>query len=189
MQEQANFWGCKGFLPEFPQTCPKSFCEPFACKFSPTKIMKIFLVWPQRKGLHVLICKRWAPFVWNQTMLGAIFARKDFADFQEFFPDFRQIKTFGNTFALTAPPPPTSLNNITQLILGCTIIRDEWITIIRLWWLSEWLVAYVHHLPVTIIYMWRYLQAATTRWPPWSFINPIWHSSTLCLHWSAFMPL
>jgi len=28
-----------------------------------------------------------------------------------------------------------------------------------------------------------------TRWPPWSFTNPIWHSAILCLHWSAIMPL
>jgi len=26
------------------------------------------------------------------------------------------------------------------------------------------------------------------RWQPWSFTNPIWHSATLCLHWSAIMP-
>jgi len=25
VQEQANFWGCEGFLPEFSQTCQKNF--------------------------------------------------------------------------------------------------------------------------------------------------------------------
>jgi len=28
-----------------------------------------------------------------------------------------------------------------------------------------------------------------TRWPPWSFANPIWHNAPLCLHWSAIVPL
>ena len=32
-------------------------------------------------------------------------------------------------------------------------------------------------------------QGWLTRWPPWSFTNPIWHSTTLCLHWSAIMTL
>jgi len=28
-----------------------------------------------------------------------------------------------------------------------------------------------------------------TRWPPWSFANPMWHSAPLCLHWSGIVPL
>ena len=28
-----------------------------------------------------------------------------------------------------------------------------------------------------------------TRWPPWSFINPMCNSDNLCLHWSAGLPL
>ena len=31
----------------------------------------------------------------------------------------------------------------------------------------------------TIIYIWL----------PWSFTNPMWHSDTLCLHWSVFCPI
>jgi len=31
-----------------------------------------------------------------------------------------------------------------------TLYRDEWIATIRLWWLSQWLVTYGHHLAVTI---------------------------------------
>jgi len=27
-EKQANFWGCKGILPEFPQTCLKNLCAP-----------------------------------------------------------------------------------------------------------------------------------------------------------------
>jgi len=28
-------------------------------------------------------------------------------------------------------------------------------------------------------------QGWLTRWPTWSPTNPIWHSATLCSHWSA----
>ena len=28
-----------------------------------------------------------------------------------------------------------------------------------------------------------------TRWPPWPFTNPMWHSAPLCLHWSDIVPL
>jgi len=49
-------------LPEFPQTCPKSFCATFAYKFSPTKIMKTSFWRNLYKGLHVFLCKTSAPF-------------------------------------------------------------------------------------------------------------------------------
>jgi len=42
-----------------------------------------------------------------------------------------------------------------------TIIIYKWITIIRLWWPSQWLVTYGRHLSVTIVYMWRNLQTTT----------------------------
>jgi len=32
--------GCKGFCPNFPKLARKVFCATFACKFSPTKVMK-----------------------------------------------------------------------------------------------------------------------------------------------------
>jgi len=35
-----QIFGVQRILPEFPQTCPKSFCAIYAYKFSPTKIMK-----------------------------------------------------------------------------------------------------------------------------------------------------
>jgi len=28
-----------------------------------------------------------------------------------------------------------------------------------------------------------------TRWPPWSFTNPMWHSDTHCLLWSVILLL
>ena len=49
-----KFWGCEGFLSEFPQTCPKIFCATFTYKIYFTKIMKTFLLaWPHEKGLQV----------------------------------------------------------------------------------------------------------------------------------------
>jgi len=47
--------------------------------------------------------------------------------------------------------------------VALSLYRDKWITTIPLWWLSQWLVIYGHHLAVTIIYMWRHLQAAKIR--------------------------
>jgi len=49
----------------------------------------------------------------------------------------------------------SSLDEFTLLLLGCTVIiyaiyRDKWITIIHLWWLSQWTVTHGHHLAVTI---------------------------------------
>jgi len=73
---------------------------------------------------------------------------------------------------------------ITLLIIGCTIIyRDKWIMIIRLWWLSQWLVTYGHHLLVTINYM-APSPGCHTNWRLWSsvlstirLLFQIWHVS------------
>jgi len=40
--EAGKVLGCEGFLPEFPQTCPKSLYATFAYNVSPTKIMRTF---------------------------------------------------------------------------------------------------------------------------------------------------
>jgi len=34
--------------------------------------------------------------------------------------------------------------------VALSLYRDKWTTIIRLWWLSQWLVTHGHHLAVTI---------------------------------------
>jgi len=53
------FRGPKGFLPVFPQTCPKRFCVPFVHKFSPAKNLKTYF-WCdlQKKVLIVFFFKR-----------------------------------------------------------------------------------------------------------------------------------
>jgi len=92
---QANFGGCEGFLSEFSQICPNSLCA-FACKISPTKIMKTFF----------LIC--WAPF---------FKIRQRWAPFCP-EPDFRQIKTFRGALAPSPPIPlRASTSRFVQLIL------------------------------------------------------------------------
>jgi len=59
--EQANFWGAKGFCPNFPILARKVLGD-FACKFFPSKVMKTFFGMTSTTGLHVVFCKRWAPF-------------------------------------------------------------------------------------------------------------------------------
>jgi len=122
MKEQVNSWGCKGFLPDFPQTCPKSFCATSACKFSHTKIVKTFFGGHTKDVFLEIIChattrvsqcikfkilffyKRWSPFLEDKRRW-ALF----FTDFHWFCSDFRQIKSFGGAFASPASPPSTSL--------------------------------------------------------------------------------
>ena len=58
------FWGCKGFLPKFSHTCPKSCRATFTDRFFGVT---------SKNGLHLFICKclgpffevthRWAPFL------------------------------------------------------------------------------------------------------------------------------
>jgi len=72
VSEQANFGGCERFLPEFPQTCPKSFCVTFL------KVSMSFFGFEEKKSI---VGRHFCP------------------DFQGFCPDFRQIKTFGGALA------------------------------------------------------------------------------------------
>jgi len=60
-RSRKNF-GVGKTLAEFPQTCPKIFYATFACKFSPTKIMKTSLWCNLEKKVFTFLCKPWAPF-------------------------------------------------------------------------------------------------------------------------------
>jgi len=92
-------------LPDSPQTCPKSFLCNFACKFSPTKIMKTsfwcnlqnnaFMFFYANRGSHCM----------KSNNVGRHF----YQDFQGFCPDFQQIKTFGEALATHAAPALTPL--------------------------------------------------------------------------------
>jgi len=56
-----KFWGCEGFLPDFSQTCLKSFGRLCLQMFSLKDHEDLF--WDDlQKGLHVSFCKRWVPF-------------------------------------------------------------------------------------------------------------------------------
>jgi len=82
-----KFLGVRKILPEFAQTCPKYFCATFAYKiFSlPQRSWRPFfgMIFKQK----VLIC---FSAIWNQTTLGAKFARI-FRDFAQIFRDFAQM--------------------------------------------------------------------------------------------------
>jgi len=91
----SKFWGCEGFLLEFPQTCPKVIVQLHLQIFSHKDHEDLFLVWPPKKRSSFVFLKN----CWRQFC----------PDFQEFCPDFRQFKSFGAALAPLAPPSPTSL--------------------------------------------------------------------------------
>ena len=43
-----------------------------------------------------------------------------------------------------------STSSLYYFLVALSLYRDKWTTIIRLWWISQWLVTYGHHLVVTI---------------------------------------
>jgi len=92
--EQANFWGCEDFCPNFPKLARKSCCATFAYKFFPTKIMKTFFgVTSKTRGLHLFFYKCWSPFFavkqrWSPFLHGVF---RDFACFSGILPRFSGI--------------------------------------------------------------------------------------------------
>ena len=94
VSEQANFWGCEGFLPKFPQTCMKSFCE-FCLQIVSHKDQDLFVVWFQKKGLHVFL----GPFFWRNNV-GSHFC----PDFQGFCQDFQRFLTNQNFWGCACTP-------------------------------------------------------------------------------------
>jgi len=58
-----NLVGGEGFLPDFPQTCPKSFSLLLPTNFLRKDHQDFFVCdFQKKKGLHLFFCKRWAPF-------------------------------------------------------------------------------------------------------------------------------
>jgi len=105
-------WECNGFLPEFPQTCPKRFCATFAYKFSPTQIMKdSFGMTSRKKSLHVFLYKLWAPF-FEMKQHWAPFCSyfNGFCPtFQGFFPDFNKSTSLGVRLHPSTPASCTTV--------------------------------------------------------------------------------
>jgi len=107
--EQANFWGCEGFLPEFSQTCPKK---------TPKNDLK-------RKVLHVIL----GAIFFTSKHIGRHFCsyfqgfcegfQRFCPDFQGFCPDFHQIKTFGGALTLPLPTPVLQQKNV-YFWVGCS---------------------------------------------------------------------
>jgi len=104
--------GCKEFLPEFSQTCPKrSLCEFCLQLFSHKDQEDLFWCDLQKK---VFLCFS-ASVGRHFFNVGHHFC----PEFQGFCSDFRKIKTFGG--ALT-PLPPTPLTSRHHLSLKAVIV-------------------------------------------------------------------
>ena len=111
MQEQTNFGECEGFLPEFSQTCPKSFCATFTYKLSPTTIIKTSFSCdlPKKRSSCIFLQMSWAPFFqvkqrwryfpgfsWNLSGFSAILPR-----FLRILPGFSTNQNFWVALAPT----------------------------------------------------------------------------------------
>jgi len=85
-----QIFGVRRILPEFPQTCPKSFLCNFCLQiFSHKNHEDLFLVWPPKNCLHVFLCKPWASYFeikqrWAPFLPG-------FSE-RHFYPDFLFVK-------------------------------------------------------------------------------------------------
>ena len=58
---------------------------------------------------------------------------------------------------VTSSKGAPSTSSLYRYYVALLLHREKWITIIRLWWLSQWLVNHGHHPPVDI-----YLHAASS---------------------------
>jgi len=105
--EAGKLLGCK-ILPEFPQTCPKSFCPTFAYKFWPTKIMKTSFWYNLQNKVSCVFMQTLGAIFLSQTTLGAISTRI----FRAFAQIFRN-QDFWGCACNPCPPPPTPLLFIT----------------------------------------------------------------------------
>jgi len=143
-QEQANFWGYEGFLPEFSQTCMKSFCKTFAYNFSLTNIIntsfwcdlpkeEVFMCFSVSVGCHILksnnVGRQFFPDFQGICSDFQVFC-PDFQevcpDFWGFCPDFRQMKTFED--ALASPPPTLLVSSYSKQVgsVLCLVIRVDY---------------------------------------------------------------
>ena len=96
LQEQANFWGCEGFLLEFSQTCPKKLYKKVTSKIK-KKLFTLF--WAPLGAISAHIFRdllRLSGIMWRFSKILSRFTR--------LFPDFHQTKTFRSALA---PMPPT----------------------------------------------------------------------------------
>jgi len=102
---------------------PEKFLCDYCLQIFPTAIMKTFFGVTSTKGLHVLFCKRWAPFFEIKQRLASLlpgfsgilfrFLRilpgylSILPRFLEILPRFLTNQDFGGVLAPPAPPPPT----------------------------------------------------------------------------------
>jgi len=61
------------------------------------------------------------------------------------------IRALTNKKATSSNRNP-SLTSLCYYYVALSLYRDKWTTIIRLWWLSQWLVTHGYHLAVFIYF-------------------------------------
>ena len=103
-----KFWGWEGFLPDFPQICPKRFCTIFAYKFSHKNHEDLFLIQRPMKSF-VMIPKKQKSFDMTSKKclrafkLGTIFLKSKIVErhlsrnllrFSQSFPGFSTNQLF-----------------------------------------------------------------------------------------------
>jgi len=85
VQEQANFWGCEGFLPNFSKLARKVLGD-FACKFFSLKDHEDHFWDDLQKRSSCVFLQTLGAILLNQTRLGAILP-----GFSEILPRFLRI--------------------------------------------------------------------------------------------------
>jgi len=117
----SKFLGMRKILPEFLQTCLKSFFCNFCLQiFSHNDHEVLFLVWLPKKGLHVFFCKRWAPFM---PELSGILPK-----FWKNFPRFLTNQNFrGCAYTLASSTTVTALQSIPFFCIN--LIWTRWMVL------------------------------------------------------------
>ena len=144
MKGQAHFWGCKGVLPEFPQTYPKNLCVQI---FSHKNDEELFL------GGHteIITCFVWPP---KKDSSCVSFLRKKKVTFRRFssvsliyhtvitkvpifsgiLPGFSTNQKFlGALSPLHPPPTPLNIASLSNELIGRVALSPSSI-VTRLWY-------------------------------------------------------
>ena len=98
----SRFLTVRGFLPEFPQTCPKSDVQLFLQIFSHIHHEDLF--WCGLQKRYFFLQRLGAIIAWILPRYFGIL-QGVCPSFQGFCPDFRHIKTFRGALAPTSPAP------------------------------------------------------------------------------------
>jgi len=103
-------------LPKFPQTCRNVSCLQIFSR----KDRKTFFGVTSKKGLHVFLCKPWAPIckdkqLWAPSLPGV----------SRIFPRFSSNQTFAGALVPLEPQAPTTLLFITVSLVISWFIKID----------------------------------------------------------------